>query len=219
MLDRRNRRLIMNALGEAVDDLVQDLYSDTSDGIKIPQEPEITSRLCERLEERLDGHQAGDYVFGVSGLSVPDRGPDSLEWITGADLFLSFSLDGPEGFDKALFIQAKYDRNIKQAELIDACDRMERLTGHEGTYVWVYEQDGARVFSSSQVRQMRDDSFDGLPPRSIAGLTGRILDCNAGSRKWGIPMGPKRDRHQMMRKRLREVRAQHALDMALKQRW
>jgi hypothetical protein len=68
------------------------------------QEPEITSRVCQRVEDRLDGRLFGDYVLRVRAQSMPDRGPGSLERITGADLFLSVSLEGPDGFDKGLFV-------------------------------------------------------------------------------------------------------------------
>jgi hypothetical protein len=68
----------------------------------------MTSRICQRVEDRLDGQRVGDYIFRVIAQSMLDRGPRSLEKITGADLFLSVSLDGPEGFDKGLFVQAKY---------------------------------------------------------------------------------------------------------------
>ena len=93
MLDSENRRMIMEALGNAVDDLVRDLYSDTTGGVRIGQEPEITSRVCQRLEDRLDNRPVGDYVFRVIAQSMPDRGPSSLEKITGADLMLSISLE------------------------------------------------------------------------------------------------------------------------------
>ena len=54
MLDSRSRHTIMQRIGRAVDELVHDLYSETPDGISVIQEPEITSRLCQRLEDRLD---------------------------------------------------------------------------------------------------------------------------------------------------------------------
>ena len=214
MLDRQNRRLIMDALGRAVDDLVRDLYSMPVGGPSIVQEPEITSRVCQRVEDQLDGQRIGDYIFRVRAQSMPDRGPRSLERITGADLFLSLSLDGPDGFDKGLFVQAKYDRNVDRGELLDACRRMERQAGAKGCYVWIYGQDGVKVFSPYQIRRMRGNTLDGLQPRSMAGLTGRILDCYAGSRAWGIAMGP--NRREAIRARLREVRSDNTLDVALK---
>ncbi len=213
MLDRQNRQLIMDALGRAVDDLVRDLYSTKVDGPSTIQEPEITSRICQRVEDRLDGQRVGDYIFRVIAQSMPDRGPRSLESITGADLFFSLSLDGPEGFDKGLFVQAKHDHNVNRSELLDACDRMEHQAGVKGCYVWIYEQEGVKVFSLHQIRQMRGNTLDGLRPRSVAGLTGRILDCYAGSQNWGIPMGPRR--RQVIRDRLQWVRSDNALDVAL----
>ncbi|MGT2465053.1 hypothetical protein ACVOMV_06100 [Mesorhizobium atlanticum] len=201
----------MDALGEAVDGLVKDLYSNVVDGPSMVQEPEITSRICQRLEDRLDGRRVGDYIFRVTAQSMPDRGPNSLEKITGADLLLSVSLDGPDGFDKTLFIQAKYDRNLNRNELLDACRRMEQHVGSKGAYVWIYEQSGVRVVSPHEVRQMPGNTIDGVHRRSMAGLTGRILDCYAGSRGWGIPKGA--NRRQLIQEQLRRVRARNALDI------
>ena len=41
MLDDKNRRLIMDRLGGAVDDLVADLYSEKADGVSVVQEAEM----------------------------------------------------------------------------------------------------------------------------------------------------------------------------------
>jgi hypothetical protein len=214
MLDDENRRLIMDRLGEAVDELVVDLYSHTEGSVSVVQEAEITSRLCQRLEDRLDNSQAGDYVFRVIAQSLPDRGPNSMEKLFGADLFLSISLEGADGFDKGIFIQAKYDRNINRSELKDACRRMEAIADRQGVYVWVYEPDGVKVLSSHQVGQMKQNSLTGIQPRTMTGFTGRILDCYAGSQAWGIPSTG--DRRKMVAERLLEARASNLLDIKLK---
>lgn len=203
----------MDVFGESIDSLVRDLYSDNHDGVSIVQEPEITSRICQRVEDRLDGERIGEYVLRVTAQSMPDRGPRSLEKLTGADLLLTVSLDGPDGFDKGLLIQAKYDRNVNRRELQDACDRMERQVGKEGTYVWIYEPDGVKVLSSHQVRQMSGDNLAGVYRRSVAGLTGRILDCYAGSRAMGVPA--KGNRRRIIEHRLRDIRAKNGLDLRI----
>jgi hypothetical protein len=129
-------------------------------------------------------------------------------------MLLSVSLEGPDGFDKSLFIQAKYDRNVNRDELVSACQRMEKYVGREGAYVWIYEPDGVKVYSAQQVRRMRGNTLEGLQRRSVAGLTGRILDCYAGSQAWGIPIVP--DRREIVRQRLRQVRIDDGLDVTLK---
>lgn len=214
MIDKQSRREIMKRLGEAVDELVEDLYSEITDGVSTVQEAEISSRLCQRLEDKLDNAQAGAYIFRVIAQSVPDRGPKSLENVLGADIFLSVSLDGEDGFDKGIFIQAKYDRNINRSELIEACDKMQRVVGKEGSYVWIYEPDGVKVLSVQQVRTMKGNSLKGLQPRTVEGFTGRILDCYAGSRGWGISPGP--NRRRLVADRLRSARAANILDVNLK---
>jgi hypothetical protein len=98
-------------------------------------------------------------------------------------------------------------------ELLDACQRMEQHIGTKGAYVWIYEQDGVKVLSPHQVRQRRGNTFEGLQRRSMAGLTGSIRECYAGSRERGIPM--ESNQRQIIQGRLREVRAQNALDLAL----
>ena len=137
-----------------------------------------------------------------------------MEKLFGADLFLSISLDGADGFDKGIFIQAKYDRNIDRTELKDACRRMEAIAERKGVYVWVYEPDGVKVLSSHQVGQMKRNSLTGIQPRTMTGFTGRILDCYAGSRAWGIPSTG--DRRKLVAERLIESRASNLLDIKLK---
>lgn len=214
MLNNKSRRQIMESLGGAVDDLVKDLYSEIVGGVSTVQEAEITSRLVQRLEDRLDNSEAGGYIFRVIGQSVPDRGPNSMEKLFGADLYLSISLDGPDGFDKGLFIQAKYDRNIDRGDLRDACDRMQKLVGKEGAYVWIYRPDGVRVLSSHQVHQMKHNDLSDVTPRSVEGFAGRILDCYAGSRAWGVASGG--NRRAALSDKLREARASNLLDVKLK---
>jgi hypothetical protein len=93
---------------------------------------------------------------------------------------------------------------------------MEEHVGKEGAYVWIYEPDGVKVLTPHQVRKMQGNTFKGLQRRSMAGLTGRILDCNVGSQSWGIPIGS--NRRGIVSERLRELRAQNALDLALRPR-
>lgn len=216
MQNKETRSQIIELIGRAVDDLVADLYSHQVDGISAIQEPEITSRLCQRLEERLDNSRAGDYVFRVIAQSLPDRGPKSMEKVIGADLFLSMSLEGPEGFDKGIFIQAKYDRNIDRRELKDACGRMQKVAGKKSAYVWIYEPTGVKVLSSHQVHQLQQDNLDDVRPRSVSGFFGRILDCYAGSKAWGIRNGI--DRRAKVADKLREARAKNILDINVKNR-
>lgn len=213
MRDKRSRRKITETVGRAVDELVADLYSETTGGVSAVQETEITSRLCQRLEDRLDKQEAGGYVFRVIAQSLPDRGPNSMEKLIGADIFLSVSLEGSDGFDKGVFIQAKYDRSVDRGELKDACDRMKKVADSDSVYVWVYEPDGVRVVSSHQVNEMQDNSLADTTSRSVKGFFGRILDCYAGSKTWGIP--DRGNRRQEVGRRLREARARRILDIKL----
>jgi hypothetical protein len=214
MLTRKNRALIMEALGDAVDDVVREEYSPLVNGRSLVQEPAITPRICDRVEQRLNGKTVGDYRFKVNAEVLTDRGQNSAESLLGADLALSVSLDGPGGFDKTLLIQAKYDREADRDELLGSCRKMEKLAGRKGTYIWLYGPDGVKVITPHQVEAMEDNDFEGLYHRSMKGLTGRILDCNAGSKRIGIPRHVP-NRKQYLRAKLEQWRAKAALDVAL----
>jgi hypothetical protein len=214
MLDKDSRRKIMDAFGNELNNLARELYSVRRDGVSATQEPEITSRLCQRAEDRLDGKRAGKYVLRVSAQSMPDRGSKSIERITGADIFLSVSLDGQDGFDKGLFIQAKYDRDANREELIKNCDRMTSQVGAEGAYVWIYTPSGISVLSPAQLRKSQEKSAAKITrARSIGGFTGRILDCFAGSQNQGVPRGV--DRRKFIRERFWELHTKNALDLSV----
>ncbi|MBW8321642.1 MAG: hypothetical protein K0M49_08010 [Arenimonas sp.] len=86
----------------------------------------------------------------------------------------------------------------------------------EFSAVLKYEPNGVKVLSSHQVGQMKHNSLAGIQPRTTTGFTGRILDCYAGSRAWGIPSAG--DRRKMVAERLLEVRASNLLDIKLKKR-
>jgi len=214
MLDAHNRQAIIDAIESGIDGLVRDLYSDNTLGPSMTHEPDITSRLGHMLEEGLNGRQAGDYTFLVISMSIPDRGPNSLEKITGADIVISLSLDGIDGFDKSIFVQAKYDRNLKRHELLDACQRMENVVGERrGAYVWVYTSEGARVLSPRQVENMTSNRIEEAQSYTMRSFAGRILDCYAGSHIWGIPQ--RSDRRKVLQQRLKEVHARTAIDLHL----
>lgn len=209
-----SRNKITKCFGNAVNSLVQELYSEKIDGYRDTQEADITSQLSRRLMDTLDNKQVGDYVFRVIAKPMPDRGPNSMEKLTGADLFMTVSLEGQDGFDKGLFIQAKYDQNINRADLKTACSKMAANVGNKGAYVWIYERSGIKVISAKQVEQMQHNNLKDVKPRSAEGFFGRILDCYAGSKKWGI--SSKGDRRETMNKKLRELRPRNGIDIQLK---
>jgi hypothetical protein len=216
MLSTENRKLITKKVGGTIDGVVREQYSNPKHGRKFVQEPRITERVCDRLEQQLNERRIGDYTLEVTAESLPDRGPYSAEKILGADIALSVSLDGEEGFDKTLLIQAKYDTEFDRGELVEACDKMEKVAGKKGTYIWIYTPDGVKVVSPYQVRHMRSDAFYGLYHRSPEGLMGRILDCYAGSKKIGIPKSV-RDRRRYLQEMLERFRAKNAVDISLRE--
>lgn len=213
MLSKIDREHVMEAVGNAVDGAVRENYR-IKEGRKLTQEPRITERLSERVQKQLDGKKVGRYKLRVTAETLSDRGGNSAESLLGADLALSISLDGVDGFDKTLFIQAKYDVEADRNELIAACTKMEKIAGKKGSYIWIYCPHGVKVISSHQVRKMRGNDFESIAHRSVGGFTGRILDCHAGSKRIGIPRGVP-DRRIYMQDKLEEWRAKAALDIQI----
>jgi hypothetical protein len=205
MLDQDARTQIAEALGEEVDSVVRDHYPSLS------QEPAITSRVGQRLEDQLDGRPVGDYRLRVITQDFPDRGQGAWEKRIGADLFLSVSLEGPDGFDKGLIVQTKLDRRLDRLELQDQVAKMRRHT--PSSYVWIYTDNGVAVVSAHEVERMQSNSLAGLYTRSATGFFGRILDCYAGSRRLGVP--PVVNRRAVLTQRLLELRARRGLDVAI----
>lgn len=212
------KKTIKKEIGKYLDDLVKDLYSDSGDGIRAIQEPEITSRLCQRMEDKLDGKTIDGYKFHVIAQSLPDRGPQSIEKLIGADLFFSVSLhdeDG-DGFDKGIFIQAKYDDNIDIDELKKSFEKMKKTSDKKSSYVWVYTKEGIKVLSEYQAKKITGNNLNGISPRSVSSFTGRILDCYAGSHDWGIQNNT--SRRSAVATKLREVRAREILDIQIEKK-
>lgn len=206
MLDVKTRNKIMQSLGQAVDSVVREHYPGLS------QEPAITSRIGQNIEACLNGRHIGDYVIRIITQDIPDRGSRSLEKITGTDLFISVSLEGSHGFDKGFLVQTKFDRGLNRTELQGQCRRMQRIS--KSSYVWVYTREGVSVVSAEEVMRMQGNSLEGLQSRSVAGFFGRVLDCNAGSKKLGIP--PVAGRRAILTRRLQELRAIESIDVNIK---
>jgi hypothetical protein len=214
MLDPLDRKEITHFFGKAIDEIVRELYSDALAGISTAQEPEITSRICQGAEDRLNGRTVGHHRLRVSARSMPDRGPKSVERKTGADLYLSVSLDGEDGFNKGLLIQAKYDRHSNREELIESCEKMAAKFGETSAYVWVYKPNGVYVLSPEQLRNSDETLATNIPgARRMSGFAGRILDCYAGNKTHGIRRGP--NRKQQIDNLIRELHADNALDVSI----
>jgi hypothetical protein len=92
---------------------------------------------------------------------------------------------------------------------------MRHVAGKIGSYVWIYEPSGVKVISAHETDRMVSNSIVGLPSRTMEGFAGRILDCFAGSRRWGIPSGE--DRRRVVADRLRQARARNVLDINIKE--
>jgi hypothetical protein len=85
------RAEIARAFGNALDELVRDRMNG------LVEEPDITSRVGQRLEERFDGKALGEYRVRVISKTITSHGSKSLEKPMGTDLYLAISVDDEFG--------------------------------------------------------------------------------------------------------------------------
>lgn len=181
MIDNENDRLkIAEAFGRAIDDLVIEHIAART------QEPEITSRIGQRLEERFNDHQRGGYKIRVITADIPSRGAGSLERPMGSDLYLLFEVQDENGHatSKGVFIQAKKQGNT--SDLVDQCRRMN-LISKKGSAVWIYSKHGLTCERAVDAEQKLSNRFDSYR------FFNRVLKCEIGDKR-KVPGGHFGDR-------------------------
>lgn len=180
---------IARKLGQALDDLVRDRMKG------LPEEPDITSRIGQRLEERFDGKVLEGYRVEVITETITSHGSTSLEKPMGTDLYLGVAVTDAQGnaIAKSVLIQAKRKDKLNRRELREQCRRMNLIT-KKGSVVWIYSPTGIDVIRSVDVEK-------GKWRREFAvrDLFDRVFECELGDRR-RVPKGPFGDR-----KRLREM--------------
>lgn len=204
MLKEETRRRIMVALGKSIDDVVREHYRHRT------AEDRVTAKIADRIE-RLDDTVIDEFQFRIIAHDVPSSGSRPWEKHIGADLYLSVSLGGPEGWNKGMLIQAKYDYNSDREALRSQCRKMRSFTS--ASYVWVYRSDGLTAVSARAFADSTAATVSTTGGRSAEGFVGRILDCYAGSKRFGVPVAA--DWRGALMRRLKELAEPPALFVRL----
>ena len=155
------------------------------------EEPDITSRIGQRLEDRFDGEVLRGYRVRVITETITSHGSKSLEKPTGTDLYFAISVD--DGFSKALtkgvLVQAKRRDKLDWRELEEQCRRMNMVT-KKGSVVWIYTPNGIDVVRSVDVLKRSSLVF------GVDNLFDRVFECELGDRR-KVPNGPFGDRREL----------------------
>jgi hypothetical protein len=184
--DRFTRDLIAEAIRSTVDEVVSDQMSGIS------QEPQITSRVGQAIEARLNGANVNGYHIRAITQDIPDRGRGSLEKRTGIDLYLGVEVASPSGetVSKGIFVQSKLQDSLgypsDHRDLRRQCEKMV-IRSDKGSYVWIYGPNGVRVVPASEVATQTKMSPTSLGSRSVGELFQNVFDCFAGDQRHANP--------------------------------
>lgn len=172
--DYSKRLTISKAIGEALDELVRERYKG------LVEEPDITSRVGQRLEDRFDGRTIGGHGIRVITETITSRGRGSLEKPMGTDLYIAVSVQHDDGSEtsKGLLIQAKKQDKLRSdpAGLIEQCRRMTLIT-KKGSVVWAYGPKGIATASASDVLA---GTFRAV---SVSKMFEEVFECSLGDKR------------------------------------
>jgi hypothetical protein len=182
---RLNRELIATALREVADSVCRDHCGG------ITQEPQITSRIGQALEQRLMGSDFNGYTVEVLTQDFPDRGPRALEHLVGADLYVGVRvvMAGQVELSKGMLAQAKKGPWLSPQDsffLVEQCKKMLALS--PSSYVWVYTPDGIGVVDAEKVVERESRNLTNR--RRLDEALSEMLACNEGDPNIGLPAGP-----------------------------
>jgi hypothetical protein len=183
--DVEARSEIARAFGSALDDLVHERMKG------LVEEPDITSRIGQRLEERFDGKVLRGYRVRVITETIPSHGAQSLEKPLGTDLYFAISVEDGLGntTTKGVLVQAKRRDKLDWTTLEEQCRRMNMVT-KKGSVVWIYTQSGIDVVRSVDVPKRSSAAF------GVDKLFDRVFECELGDRR-KVPSGPLGDRGKL----------------------
>lgn len=203
--DRQARAEIAKKIGKAVDDLVRDRMAG------LVEEPDITSRIGQRLEDRFDGERLGGYRVRVITETITSHGSGSLEKPLGTDLYFAFSVEDASGREtsKGVLIQAKRQDKCDWSGLEEQCRRMSLVT-KKGSVVWLYKPNGVDVIRSQDITKRTSASVDSVT------FFDRVLECQIGDRR-KVPQGEFGDRPKL-KTMLEDLGAKNAIWLGLDRR-
>lgn len=203
--DVQARKKISDAIGSSLDDLVRDRMTG------LVEEPDITSRVGQRLEDRFDGQTLGGYRVRVISETITSHGPRSLEKPMGTDLYFAVEVEDSQGVrtSKGILVQAKRFDRLAGSDLAEQCRRMNLIT-KKGSVVWIYTTSGITVALSTDVER------GSMAPISNSAFFDGVLECSIGDKR-KVPDGAFGNRREL-RKMLEALGAENAVWLALDQR-
>ncbi len=203
--DREARAEIAAKIGGALDELVRERMTG------LVEEPDITSRVGQRLEDRFDGERVGGYRVRVITETITSHGSTSLEKPMGTDLYFAFSVEDALGnqTSKGVLVQAKRKDRCDWGALEEQCRRMKLVT-KKGSVVWLYKPSGIDVIRADDVDRRTSASIDS------ATFFDLVLKCSIGDRR-KVPYGRFGERPKL-KAMLEDLGAKNAVWLNLKQR-
>lgn len=183
--DIEARKKISSAIGSSLDDLVRERLTG------LFEEPDITSRVGQRLEDRFDGKTIGGYRIRVISETITSHGSKSLEKPMGTDLYIAVEIKDAQGVrtSKGVLVQAKRFDKLGGREFLEQCRRMNLIT-KKGSVVWIYAKSGIKVARSADVVQ------GNMAPITNSEFFDRVLKCSIGDKR-KVPDGPFGDRREL----------------------
>lgn len=153
----------------------------------IEQEPAVTARIAQRIEDVLSPIGGGSEYSGlnidVEVFNVPDRGRRSLEHETGADLYFGIRVRSPhEHISKGFWTQAVWAHKLNSARAetlrAQASDMLSRTD--KGSFVWIYDPDGVACLPASEVVVNERVAPRDLQSINMRNFFGQVIDCFSG---------------------------------------
>jgi len=212
MLTDLEKSLIAAAISSKIDEAAKQKYGTPT------QEHQLTSRIAGLLED-LNGLDILQNRITVVAQEMPDKGAGALEKSTGADLYISITNSGYDGFSKGILVQTKrlkptlktavggyYYRSIGDPRLSDQCARMLHIS--PDSYVWVYGEKGVGVVHARDALDI--GAAESVPDRSTYDLFRQIVECEEGDTRYGLPYSGDKRAHltQMLDTFRREARVE-----------
>ena len=177
--DPGQRAALAGSLGDAINSLVREHYTG------LLEEPDITSRIGQRLEDQFDGKQVASHTIRVITQILPSHGPNSLEKPLGTDLYIALTVEPANGaaVTKGLLIQAKRQAKLgaRWSELQEQCRRMNLVT-QKGSVVWLYGPEGVATMRAPDVVKNRTSASP------LIGMLDDVLRCWIGDKR-KVPTG------------------------------
>jgi hypothetical protein len=179
--DRKRRDGAYQIIGEIVDGIAAQVsarhYSAPT------QEHQLTSKIADRIEERLNNTVIHGIHVSVVTQDFPDKGPGSMESKSGGDIYISVSAEGPGlNINKGMMVQSKWDDTFSATDesLKTQIGKMRRRT--RSSYVWTYGPSRILVHPASDVAE---GMIDSERVKTVGSLIADAFRCREGDPEIG----------------------------------